>query len=1029
MKKRILVLLLSMIVGITAVPVPAMAAEGDPDQGMVSVSENSVIMEETEQPGENALATYLREKGITNGTISSGISYGNPNWNKKKSGGITADRITAEGSSATVSYPAKYDPRTENKVSAVRTQVGGTCWLFAGVAAVESNLIHKGLATSDIDLSEVQLAYFDHYGYEDRLGNYKVDKHKSNHTFAECLDGGVSESVIDELSKWVGPVYDSEAPFYNEMEYEIATGKYLPVDPTADEINAWVLDEALTNKNYWHFKGSKHCDYDENDVSTWDDVKYLISNYGGVSASYYDYGSYYITPTEGGEANYYYPYNIKETNHAIEIVGWDDDYSKENFLVAPKADGAWLCKNSWGMVIGANGVQSNGYFWLSYYDPNLMDPFAIEMDSAETYENIYLYEPDENNPGFYTAKAYGENAVEKVEGVMTYLNCNTPYKLTLYANPVIKDGKLISYSGKTKTFTGTSDYTGWYTLDISSDPLYVPNGGIFVICIEEGERVYLGGSRALTNKAENITLSSSLTLSKESLSLTDQTTATLSATLLPANASFPSFTYYSTDESVATVDENGKVTPKGVGQCEIIATSYDGKSSDSCSVIVKTSSFKLVDTSTTTGSEIKMVPVFADGFIGNEASDFTWSVDNTDLAEIDENGVLTALEKGIVTVDAYLTETPAVKASCKVTIKQMADTVTFGIENNTLYMTAGQSKKISAELLPADADSSISYTVNNTSGYEVIRYTNGILTAVASGEATLTATATDGSNLSETITVIAYDGAASITAGFPAQQEISMNAGGISVISFWVTCDNPFNYHEVLSATSSNNAVFKVVRQPYVTYNGGNAGCEIQAVSAGTATLTIKSNDVIGQTLVYKITVTGGTEKVPSPETNVTRPESITIQNIVYTFDGDNVIITEALGNKKTYSLKSTVSYGGKRYKVTEIGSNAFNGHSKLTKITIPSSVTKIGKNAFYGCKKLKSITIPSKVTSIGKKAFYNCKALKKVTIKSKKLKSVGSSAFKKIKKNATIKVPKSKLKAYKKLLKKKVDKSVKIKK
>lgn len=1008
MKKRILVLLLSVIVGITAVPVPAMAAEGNPDQETVSVSENSVSTEETEQTEENALAAYLREKGITNGTIDSGISYGNPNWNKKKSRGITADCITAEGSSAAVSYPVKYDPRTENKVSAVRTQVGGTCWLFAGVAAVESNLIHKGLASSDIDLSEVQLAYFSHYGYSDRLGNYMVDKHTCNQTFAECLDGGWPEDIVEELSLWKGPVYDTEAPFYNELQYEIATGKYLPVEPTAAEINAWVLDEALTNKNYWHFKASKACDYDENDTSTWDDVKYLISNYGGVATAYYHADNYYTVTIEGGEANYFYPYNVNEFNHAIEIVGWDDNYPKENFLVAPRADGAWLCKNSWGAdLIGINGITSNGYFWLSYYDVNISHSIAIEMDSAETYKNMYAH-TSENNPGFYTAKAYGNNEVEKVDGVMTYLYCNTPYKLTLYANPVIRDGKLIGYSGKTKTFTGTSDYTGYYTIDISSDPLYVPNGGTFVICIEEGERVYLGGSgsRALTNRAESITLSSSLTLSKETLSLTDQTTATLSATLLPANASFPSFTYYSTDESVATVDENGKVTPKGVGQCEIIATAYDGKSSDSCAVTVKPSSFSLVNTNTIVGSQIEMAPVFADGFTGSKASDFTWSVDHPELAAIDGNGVLTALAKGVVTVSAYLTEIPSVKASCKVTIGQPAQSLSFGVENNEIYMTAGQSKAVSAKVLPADADSTISYTVNNTSGYEVIRYANGVLTAVASGEATLTAATTDGSNVSETITVSVYDGAGALTVGFPAQQEISMNAGGINVVSFWVNCDNPFTYHEVLSATSSNNAVFKVIRQPYISYNAGNAACEIQAVSAGTATLTIRSNDVNGATLTYKVTVVGKSGSGASTNTTVARPASIIVQDVVYTFVGDNVSITGANGNKSTYSLKSTVAYGGRTYKVTEIGANAFKGHSKLTKITIPKYVTKIGK-----------------------KAFYNCKKLKKVTIKSTNLKSVGSSAFKKVKKNATIKVSKSKLKAYKKLLKKKVDKSVKIKK
>ena len=533
----------------------------------------------------------------------------------------------------------------------------------------------------------------------------------------------------------------------------------------------------------------------------------------------------------------------------------------------------------------------------------------------------------------------------------------------------------------------------------------MPNGGTFGICLEV-DNIRQPELRGLTNRAESITLSSSLTLSKETLSLTDQTTATLSATLLPANASFPSFTYYSTDESVATVDENGKVTPKGVGQCEIIATAYDGKSSDSCAVTVKPSSFSLVNTNTIVGSQIEMAPVFADGFTGSKASDFTWSVDHPELATIDGNGVLTALAKGVVTVSAYLTEIPSVKASCKVTIGQPAQSLSFGVENNEIYMTAGQSKAVSAKVLPADADSTISYTVNNTSGYEVIRYANGVLTAVASGEATLTATTTDGSNVSETITVSVYDGAGALTVGFPAQQEISMNAGGINVVSFWVNCDNPFNYHEVLSATSSNNAVFKVIRQPYISYNAGNAACEIQAVSAGTATLTIRSNDVNGATLTYKVTVVGKSGSGASTNTTVARPASIIVQDVVYTFVGDNVSITGANGNKSTYSLKSTVAYGGRTYKVTEIGANAFKGHSKLTKITIPKYVTKIGK-----------------------KAFYNCKKLKKVTIKSTNLKSVGSSAFKKVKKNATIKVSKSKLKAYKKLLKKKVDKSVKIKK
>lgn len=110
---------------------------------------------------------------------------------------------------------------------------------------------------------------------------------------------------------------------------------------------------------------------------------------------------------------------------------------------------------------------------------------------------------------------------------------------------------------------------------------------------------------------------------------------------------------------------------------------------------------------------------------------------------------------------------------------------------------------------------------------------------------------------------------------------------------------------------------------------------------------------------------------------------------------------------KTTMKIPDTITYKGNRYKVTQIGSGACKGNTKLKKITV-------GKY----------------VTTIGAKAFYGCKSLKKVTITSKKLKKVGSKAFTNTHKKLVVKVPKSKLKSYQKLLKGKgMKKTAKVKK
>ncbi len=114
-----------------------------------------------------------------------------------------------------------------------------------------------------------------------------------------------------------------------------------------------------------------------------------------------------------------------------------------------------------------------------------------------------------------------------------------------------------------------------------------------------------------------------------------------------------------------------------------------------------------------------------------------------------------------------------------------------------------------------------------------------------------------------------------------------------------------------------------------------------------------------------------------------------------YNSDGSSVSINSGYSEYTgTVVIPETVTYNGKTYSVTSIGSDAFEYCSGLTSVTIPNSVTSIGAEAFYNCSGLTSVTIPNSVTSIGSSAFYKCSGLKKVIVPNIDLKNWCSITF-----------------------------------
>ena len=114
-------------------------------------------------------------------------------------------------------------------------------------------------------------------------------------------------------------------------------------------------------------------------------------------------------------------------------------------------------------------------------------------------------------------------------------------------------------------------------------------------------------------------------------------------------------------------------------------------------------------------------------------------------------------------------------------------------------------------------------------------------------------------------------------------------------------------------------------------------------------------------------------------------------KTIYYNYNSDGSSVSVTYQGKYSYSysneytgdvvIPETVTYGGKTYSVTSIGSYAFEYCSGLTSVTIPNSVTNIDDWAFDDCSGLTSVTIPNSVISIGYAAFSGCSSLASVNI------------------------------------------------
>lgn len=332
------------------------------------------------------------------------------------------------------SLPAYFDLRPLGKLTPVRDQGScGSCWIFATCGSLESCLL------------------------TDETWDFSENNMKNTHGFDYLSCSGGNEFMsMAYLTRWSGPINEKDDP-YN------ATSSTSPAGLSAQKHVQKVIlipdrEDSLDNDN----------------------IKQAIINYGAVYTSLYWGDSSYNSIIHS-----YYYFGQNQQNHAVCIVGWDDNYSRSNFVTPPAGNGAFIIKNNWGPSFG-----DGGYFYLAYYDTQAFVENTVFVRPAPitNYNGIYQYDPLGwvTSAGFYSDVAWFANVFtskgwDNLVSVSFYnAQANSSYEIFIYKDPgsgPVSGGVLAA------TKSGVIESPGYETIALDA-PIPLEEGEKFSVVVK-----------------------------------------------------------------------------------------------------------------------------------------------------------------------------------------------------------------------------------------------------------------------------------------------------------------------------------------------------------------------------------------------------------------------------------------------------------------------------------------------------------------------------------------------------------------
>ena len=441
------------------------------------------------------------------------------------------------------------------------------------------------------------------------------------------------------------------------------------------------------------------------------------------------------------------------------------------------------------------------------------------------------------------------------------------------------------------------------------------------------------------------------------------------------------------------------------------------------------------------GKPVQMIPVFTPGNAADRS--VTWSLENgTGTATIDENGLLTPLTAGTVTV--YAMTADGIEGSCTVNIVRYAEEITILLngKEDLSRLGVGESAELSFRLSPEDTTTKeVEWEVINETGAAKLRIDSdndyARLECQNAGSVTLTATAKDSKQVVATKeltiadTVHSYalpDGSGNLyynaeTGWITSADNTVKNAlipaqiDGVTIVGI-----NPFvfanrkgswvNEKKTLTSVSIPNTVEEIGESAFE----GCTALSTLRFATGSRLKTIGEDAFKDCSSITSLTIPDGIE-------NIGANAFYGLKNLKYlTMSGEvdgsgwidwwsldtltltgTYVMGRAPADKDGYIWYDTLPGRNARKVIlsegiTSIDDYAFNRCQNLEQLVLPTSLQTIGAYAFYYCDSLEQLELPAGLQTIDAHTFEKCRNLVDVTFPDS-LQTLGQDCFKDCKK------------------------------